>query len=99
MVLRRYEDALVAFERSSAGRFWNAAYMAGCHAQLEEIARAKALVAECLEKKPDFTIDRWMMKEPFKDQADARHLIECLRNAGLPGCSPAAPKALGQESS
>ncbi len=84
MALHRYEDALVAFERSYAGQFWTAAYMAGCHARLGATDRAKALAAECLEKKPDFTIGRWMTKEPFKDQADARHLIECLRNAGLP---------------
>jgi hypothetical protein len=35
-------------------------------------------------RRQDFTIRRWMTKVPFKDQADARHLIECLRNAGLP---------------
>ena len=58
--------------------------MAGCHAQLGAINHARPLAAECLNKKQDFTIARWMRKEPFKDPADAAHMIECLRMAGLP---------------
>ncbi len=84
MVLRRYEEAAAAFERASARRFWIAAYLAGCHARLGAVRRARVLVDECLEKKPDFTIGRWMAKEPYKDPADAEHLAECLRSAELP---------------
>jgi len=84
MILRSYEQALEEFERSSARPFWTAAYMAGCHARLGAMSRARMLAAECLEKKPDFTISRWIAKEPFKDPADTAHLVECLRAARLP---------------
>jgi adenylate cyclase len=84
LLLRRYAEALAALEHPAARPFQVAAYMAGCHAQLGAMDRAKALAAECLDKKRDFTIARWMKKEPFKDPADAAHMIECLRKAGLP---------------
>jgi len=84
MVLRRYEQALKEFERSSPRSYRVAAFMAGCHARLGATSHARALAAECLEKKPDFTIGRWLPKEPFKDPADTAHLAECLRAAGLP---------------
>ena len=84
MMLRRYEPALTEFGRSSGRPYRTVAYMAGCHAQRGETGRARALAAECLEKKPDFTISRWLAREPFKDPADAAHLAECLRAAGLP---------------
>ena len=84
LILRNYERALEEFERSSARPYRVAAYMAGCHGRLGHTSRARALASECLEKKPDFTIGRWIAKEPFKDPADAVHLAECLRTAGLP---------------
>jgi adenylate cyclase len=84
LCLRRYREALAAFEHPANRPFQVAAYMAGCHAQLGAINHAPPLAAECLLKKPDFTIARWMRKEPFKDPADAAHMIECLRLAKLP---------------
>jgi len=84
LVLRRYDEALAAFERPAARPFAVAAYMAGCHAKLGSMERARILAAECLDKKPDFTIARWMKKEPFKNPADAEHMVELLRLAGLP---------------
>jgi adenylate cyclase len=84
MMLRRYDQALAEFERSSARPYRIAAYMAGCHARLGTMDRARALAAQCLEEKPGFTIGRWVAKEPFKDPADAAHLVGCLRAAGLP---------------
>ena len=58
--------------------------LAGCHARLKARSRARAAAAECLDKKPDFTIGRWLAKEVFKDPADTAHLAECLRAVGLP---------------
>ena len=84
LILRNYEQALEEFERSSTRPYRIAAYMAGCHGRLGATSRARALASECLEKKPDFTIGRWIAKEPFKDPADAAHLAECLRAAGMP---------------
>jgi adenylate cyclase len=84
MVLHRYEEAVTEFERASARPFQVSAYLSGCHTQLGAIDRARLLTSECLEKRPDFTISRWMAKVPFKDSADAAHVAECLRAAGLP---------------
>jgi hypothetical protein len=58
--------------------------MASCHTRLGGIDRAHALAAECLNRKPDFTIRRWLAKEPFRDAVDAQHVVECLRTACLP---------------
>jgi tetratricopeptide (TPR) repeat protein len=84
MILRSYEQALEAFERSSARPYRFVAYMAGCYARLGEMSRARVLAAECLVIKPDFTISRGIAKEPFQDPADIAHVVECLRAAGFP---------------
>jgi TolB-like protein/DNA-binding winged helix-turn-helix (wHTH) protein len=84
MVLRRYREALAMFEHIPLRRYRDAAYMAGCHAQLGESERAHALVAECLAKQPGFSIRRVMQREPFKLVSDAEHLEQSLHLAGLP---------------
>jgi adenylate cyclase len=83
MVLRHYEEAAAEFERAPARPFWISAYLAGSHARMAATSRVGVHVTECLKIKPDFTIGRWMVKEPFKDPADAAHLVECLRAAGF----------------
>ena len=47
------------------------------------IRSAAILAAECLNLKPDFSVTRRVAKEPFKDPADATHLVESIRMAGL----------------
>jgi TolB-like protein len=84
MVLRRYEEAVIEFERSPARPYRKLACLAGCHARLGADGRAQALAAECLAQRPDFTIGRWMIRTPFKNPADAAHLMECMRAAHLP---------------
>jgi hypothetical protein len=84
MMLRRYEEAVTEFERASARPPQVSAYLAGCHAKLGTRGRARAFAAECLEKRPDFTIRRLMAKLPFKDAADSAQLVDCLRAARLP---------------
>ncbi|MFM9843591.1 MAG: hypothetical protein ACKVOI_11540 [Dongiaceae bacterium] len=73
-----------AFERSSLRPFQISAYLAGCPARLGVNDRARVLAADCLKKRPDFTIRRWMAKVPFKNPADAAHMAESMRAAGLP---------------
>ena len=84
LALRRYTDALAAFEHPAARPFQVSAYMAACHARMGATNKARPLATECLRNKPDFSIVRWMKKEPFKDPADAARLAESLRIAGLP---------------
>jgi uncharacterized protein (DUF924 family) len=84
MVLGRYQEALNLFARHAVRKHYIAAYMAGCHARLGDMERARACVAECLALRPDFSVRHWMSKEPFKLAADAERIAESLRLAGLP---------------
>ncbi len=84
MVLHRYKEALEMFDRVSVRPYRTIALMAGCHARLGDIERAKASVAECLAMRPNFSIAHYMSKEPFKLPADSAHLAESLHIAGLP---------------
>jgi len=84
MALRRYREALAMFEHIPLRNYRVAAYMAGCHAWLGESERAHTHVAECLTKRPEFSIRHFMAKEPFKLVSDAEHLEQSLHLAGLP---------------
>ena len=84
MLLHRYTEALAAFERPAIRDYWDCAQMAGCHARLADMERARECVAKCLNLRPDFSISRRMAKEPFKNPIDAEHLAESLQMAGLP---------------
>jgi TolB-like protein/tetratricopeptide (TPR) repeat protein len=84
MLLHRYEEALESFGHVEAPPARMLALAAGCRARLNDFERAKATVAECLAKDPDFSIRHFMSKEPFKIAADAAHMAESLRLAGLP---------------
>jgi TolB-like protein/tetratricopeptide (TPR) repeat protein len=85
MILHRYQEALGAFSYLPARLYRVAAFMAGCHARLSDGDRAKISAAECLAMKPDFSVGKFMAKQPFKNPADAATLAESLRMAGLPG--------------
>jgi len=84
LILRRFEDALSMFAHIPARTFRIAAYMAACHARLGDLDRARTLAEECLSRQPQFSVRRFVSKEPFQDRADADHLAESLRLAGLP---------------
>ena len=84
IVLRRPDEALGMFAHIAVRTFRIAAYTAACHARLGHGDAARACVAECLEKRPGFSIRQFMTKEPFRDAADADYLAESLRMAGLP---------------
>ena len=84
MVLGRYREALKMFEHIPMRTYRDAAHMAACHARLDESERAHALVAECLAKRPEFSIRHMMTREPYKLVSDAEHLEQSLRLAGLP---------------
>jgi adenylate cyclase len=64
--------------------YYNHAILAACHAQLGEVEEAQAEVAEALRLRPDYTITRIMLSEPYKNPSDAESEIEALRKAGLP---------------
>ena len=84
MFLDRFEEALEAYGSLSSRRYSDAAFMAGCHARLGDLSRAKDYVIECINLKPDFWMQGYMAKEPLKNTAVAIRLIESLSMAGLP---------------
>ena len=84
MTLHRYEEALAMFDNLPTHRYRVAALRAGCHARLGHVEQTRACVAACLASKPEFSIRHFLTREPFKDPADAAHLAESLRLAGLP---------------
>jgi TolB-like protein len=84
MILGRYQEALNLFSHSPIRKYYMAALMAGCHAQLGDMEHARASAAECLSLRPDFSVRHWMSKEPFKVEADATRIAGSMRLAGLP---------------
>jgi TolB-like protein len=84
MVLGRFQEAVKLFARHPIRKYYMAALMAGCYAQLGDMERARAGVAECLSLRPDFSVRHWMSKEPYKNAADAARIAEALSLAGLP---------------
>jgi len=84
MSLGRYADALSTLSRARLRTYFYAALIAGCHAKLGDVHRAKTSAIECLSMKPDFSITHFMSKLPFKNPADAEQLGSSLRLAGLP---------------
>ena len=84
MSMQRYEDALSHLSHARVRTHRYTALIAACHARLGDLERAKAAVAECLRMRSDFSIARFMHKEPFKIAADAEQLAASLRLAGLP---------------
>jgi adenylate cyclase len=84
MVLRRFEDALEMFAHIRAPSYRIDAYRASCYARIGESAPARAAAAECIGKRPDFSIRRFVSREPFRNPNVAADLAEFLRLAGLP---------------
>jgi tetratricopeptide (TPR) repeat protein len=83
-IARRYEEAIAAFSHSTTMPFWVQAYLAASYALTDRIDRARAFAGEVLRLSPDFSSARLVAKEPFKHPADAQHLLNGLRRAGLP---------------
>ena len=84
MILHRHEEALATFDHLPTRNYRVSALVAACHARMGNHERARLSVSECLASKPDFSIRYLMTKEPFKHPADATHLADGLRLAGLP---------------
>jgi adenylate cyclase len=86
-MLKRYAEA-VAPLRDCAARIPNFRithlWLAAAHAQLGQVAEAKAEAAEVLRIEPDFTIERWKCTAVYRHPKDAEHLFDGLRKAGLP---------------
>jgi adenylate cyclase len=82
---RRYADAIDAFKKIVSPMYMHLAEAAACHARIDDQACATELATATLRLNPDFTVDQYMKTRTYQDPADAAHLAEGLRAAGLPG--------------
>jgi adenylate cyclase len=80
----RHEEALAAYERIAAPRFFHLAYMAACHGHLGHGEEAGCYVERTLEAKAGFSSGAWLATLPFRREEDRRRLLEELCAAGLP---------------
>lgn len=81
---RRYADAARAFSRVARPQYFTHAHMAACIAELGEINKARAYVAEVLKLRPGFHVDRYAGTLPFREQPDRDHVRGGMLKAGLP---------------
>ncbi len=85
-MLKRYSEAVPPL-RESAWRMPDLRvvhlWLAAAYSQLGQMSEARAEAAEVLCIEPDFTIDRWKATAVYKNPADAEHLFDGLRKAGL----------------
>ena len=80
---RRYEECLKVNDKIRAGKHhWQLARTAACLTQLGQLDEARQVVAEILRIKPDFHLREEMPL--YKYTADADHLYDAMRKAGLP---------------
>ena len=83
-VTHQYDEAIAAFARFPNTRVWGPAYLAACYALTGNIDRSNHHAAEVLRLMPEFSISRYVSKEPFRLSSDRKHLTDALRKAGLP---------------
>jgi adenylate cyclase len=83
-VARRYGEAIDSFKRITAVDFSHHAFLAACHAQLDEAAAAKAHALEVLARVPSFSVDNYLATQHYLKESDRDHHRESLLRAGLP---------------
>jgi adenylate cyclase len=77
-------EAISSFSHSASKPPWVHAYIAACHAQRGDMAEAAEAAARVMSLLPQFSIARFIDKEPFKRNSDRKRLRDNLRKAGLP---------------
>jgi adenylate cyclase len=82
--MQRYAEASTVFERMIARPKYVVRYLAASYAQSGRPAEARAAAAEALNMEPGFNLRRYAVVEPSLSSADLDHMMEGMRNAGLP---------------
>ena len=84
MALHQHDKALAAFALCPAQTFRVSALMAGCYARLNRPEEAAASVASCLKSYPEFSVSKYLVKEPYRNTIQPDYFKESLIIAGLP---------------
>jgi TolB-like protein/Flp pilus assembly protein TadD len=79
---RKYSDAAEAYGRVTRPGFWVLCRLAGCYAQMGRMSEAAAAADKARELRPNVSIAKLRM--PMWPPAEAEHIREGLRKAGLP---------------
>ena len=83
--LRHYAAAAQLLESLGNDTFyWDHCYLAACYVRLGKLSEAQQEIAKALRLKPNLTIKRLAVAEPYAKLADLEHLLDPLRKAGLP---------------
>lgn len=80
--LKRYEEAISAFERVSNPPFYIHAYLAACYAQVGEENARRASKVQLYEAKPDFELNAFLSIFPYKNAETAASFAKSFE-AGL----------------
>jgi hypothetical protein len=82
--LRHYEAAAQLLERvGTSPNYWVHNWLAACYAKLGRMLEAKSEVAKALKLKETLTLKE-IARMPFANADDLNHLLEALREAGMP---------------
>ena len=83
-IARRYDEAIASMRRSTALSFWQQAWLAASYALADKPDLARDCAADLLRRMPEFSVARFLAKEPLMRPDDRQHLADGLRKAGLP---------------
>jgi adenylate cyclase len=81
--LRRYKDAIDAFNKMPIQHAWDHAYLAAAYAHAGLLDDAHGQLAAYRTARPTIALADFVSHLPYKDQQPLDHLIEGLRKAGL----------------
>jgi adenylate cyclase len=83
-VARRYGDAISAFGHIAAPDQFHHAFLAACHAELDDQPSARGHAAEVIKSDPSFTVESYLKTLHYKRSEDREHHRTALVKAGLP---------------
>ncbi len=83
IVTRRFKEALEVLESNPQDAYFYHAWLAICHAQLNDQEKARWHGAKTMEMEPAFTLRRVAEKEPFRNPSDLELWVTSLRMAGV----------------
>ncbi len=81
---RRYDEAIESMRRSTALSPAKQAWLAASYALAGKPDLASECAADLLRRMPNFSVARFVAKEPLRRADDKQHLADGLRKAGLP---------------
>jgi TolB-like protein len=82
---REYEKAVSSFGRITRGLSpWECFYVVASHGYLDELGKARAVLARYDSFQPTLPLWEHASQEPFKNEADLRHLMDGIHKVDIP---------------